>query len=829
VNKPPRTKIIHDCEPGVTRAVKWWSGHHVQGNKMHPSEQTKRAAFLTDRSRTIMSWSPACEALFGAAAPRMIGQPLYTLLAEESEREWSAHWLSEADVAITTHYVRIVRADGRIIAAELEPQPQFNERGEWTGCVVHFSTTLGGVDSAAIGSIPLRDIINLLPGAFYVMRPDTSFAIWNKTLEKVVGRNATDMLDAHGIDMFDLTDRRLVESKVRQIFETGAQVFVEATLIDRAARGTPYLLCGTRIECMGKPYLCGMGFDISHRFEQEQKLLLRDRALHAASNGIVITRIAGRESPIEYVNPAFERITGYRLDEVVGRDSRFMAAPGVDLNERAELRRAIDERREVHVTFRNLRKNGEIFWNDLTITPVTDTRGQISHYIGVINDVTASKQRTALLEHEVNHDALTGLANRTLMWDRLEQAIHLAQRNKSLVATVLTDLNGFKLINDTFGHEAGDAVLVAVAKRLQASVRESDTVARLSGDEFVLVLTNQPSLRYTLRMIERLRQSMMRPVSFKGQEIAVGASLGVSVYPHDGESAFELVRAADVAMYHAKATKRNEVHFFSPDMKTSTEAKLQLESNMRTAVENKQLFLVFQPRICLGSARILGFEALLRWRHPQQGVLLPSSFLAEAEENGMIIPFGNTVLELACAFLQRMRQCGYPDLPVSVNVSQREFLAPHYVEHLAEILNRNDIAPELVEIELREESLIRNYGKGRDLLMQLNELGVLRSVDAFGNGLSDLNYLQKLPLSHIKMAKLAVHQISAETRSGPMAKTLIDISHNLNVRVVADCVETRAQMEFLRGHHCDEMQGLYFREPLPIEAIEELMVTGAEI
>ncbi|MEO7497077.1 MAG: EAL domain-containing protein [Massilia sp.] len=795
---------------------------------MHPSESTKHAAFLTDRDRHVLTWNAECEDLFGIPGQAIIGQPASRLLTEESAIACAESWRGASASALPPLLVRIVRGDGRVMAAEIGPVAQYDQHGQFNGFIVRFVTELGETESAAIGSMPLRDIINLLPGTFYVLRADGTFVLWNKTLEEVVGRDAAEMQQAHSAEMFDVSERRLIDAKVRQVFETGEKVYVEANLLDKDGRATPYLLCGARIERMGQLYLCGMGFDVAARRAQEEQLRLRERALHAASNGIVITRCAGPDSPIEYVNPAFERITGYRFDEVVGRDSRFMAAPGMDERERDELRRAVEERREVNVTLRNVRKNGELFWNDLTITPVADAKGQISHFIGVIVDVTASKQRTAHLEHEVNHDALTGLANRTLMWDRLEQALHLAQRNKSLVATVLIDLNGFKQINDTHGHEAGDEVLVVVAKRLQASVRETDTVARLSGDEFVLVLANQPSLRYTVRMLERLRQGMNKPVAFDSTEIPVGASMGVSIYPHDGDTAFDLVRAADVAMYHAKATKRNEIHFFSSDMKSSTEAKQQLENSMQTAVEKGQLFLLYQPRICLQTGNIKGFEALLRWRHAQQGVLLPASFLPEAEENGMIIPFGHLVLEEVCQFLHRMRERGYPDLPVSVNVSHREYVAPHYVEHVAEVLRRNEIAPELLEIELHEEALVRNHHLGRDLVAQLSELGVLRSVDAFGDGLSDLNYLQKLPLSHIKMSKVAVHQISAETRTGPMAKTLIDIGHNLNVPVIAECVETRAQMEFLRTNACDEMQGRYFKGPLAADAIEELLTAGAD-
>jgi EAL domain-containing protein (putative c-di-GMP-specific phosphodiesterase class I) len=326
-------------------------------------------------------------------------------------------------------------------------------------------------------------------------------------------------------------------------------------------------------------------------------------------------------------------------------------------------------------------------------------------------------------------------------------------------------------------------------------------------------------------MVERLRQGMARPVVFGTTEIDVGAAIGVSVFPHDGNTAFELVRAADVAMYHGKASRKNEVHFFSPDMKTTSEAKQRFENTMRSAVEKNQLFVLFQPKICLQSGRIRGFEAFMRWNHPDPGLLLPSTFLSDAEENGMIVPFGDLVLDHTCAFLQRLAKAGFGDLPVSINVSQREYGRPNYVAHVADVLSKYRLAPSLLEIEVREEGLVRDHRVGAEVLAQLSELGVLRSVDAFGNGLSDLNYLQKLPLSHVKLAKVAVHQISPETRRGAMAKSLIDIGHNMNLTVIAECVETRVQMEFLKSNLCDEMQGLYYKEPLSADAAEQLLAT----
>lgn len=783
-------------------------------------------ALSVDPAGTITSWNDACEAVFGYDAASIIGQPVATLLVDACRAALAACW-SEAPARCDRFDVQIQRADGSVQAAEMRICPGYGPEAALDACIVLLQAEPDQSEAGLVGRMPLSSVIDVLPGTFYVLRPNGSLVLWNKTLEQVTSMTSEQMQQANVLDMFDLAERRVLGARMRDVFERNVPVFVEANYVDRYGRATPFLLCGARIACHGRHYLCGMGLDITQRRQQEERLRLRERALHATSNGLLITRCAGDDNLIEYVNPAFERITGYSADDVLGRDPRFMGDPGLDGAERAQLREAVRERRELNVIFRNRRKNGEIFWNDLTVTPVTDGRGKVTHFIGVINDITAVKKHTADLEHEVNHDALTGLANRNLLWDRLEQAIHLAQRNKTLVATVLIDLDGFKQINDSYGHEAGDAVLVMVARRLQSSVRESDTVARLSGDEFVLVLANQPSLRFTLRMIERLRASLNRPVTLDHVEIEVGGSIGVAVYPHDGHGALDLVRAADVAMYHAKASRGRQVHFFSSDMKSTTEAKQKMEDDMHAAIERGELFLLYQPKVCLRSGRIQGLEALLRWRHPEHGIMLPGAFLAEAEENGMIIPIGMHVFDEACRFMQRLIQAGRSDLPISVNVSYREYSRPHYVTDLDAAMRSCGLDAGLLELELREDGLNTNHHLGLEVLSQLSEIGVRRSVDAFGDGMSDLGYLQKLPLSHLKLARRAVHRISHEAGSGALAKSLIDIGHNLGLPVIAKGVESRIQMDVLKSHQCDEIQGLYFSEPLGEEALSALLAAGA--
>ncbi|WP_036165487.1 bifunctional diguanylate cyclase/phosphodiesterase [Massilia sp. 9096] len=790
---------------------------------MFELEPSARAVLLTDDAGAITTWNAGCSALFGLQAEQVLGRSITTLLTPSGRDAWSAGWGALATrLEGAELHLDLQCAQGRVCAASLALAPQFDAGGFLTGCAVAIATEFDrdAPESQHVARTPLAAVVDTFPGNFYVLNREGRFMLWNQNLERITEMTPEELAVARGPDLLDLPQRALMLDAMRRTFELGEEMRLEVDYVSKSGREYPVLLGGNKVRCNGGEYLFGMGIDIAARRARERELRLRERALHAASNGILITRHQGADNLIEYVNPAFERITGYPAREVIGKDPRFMAAPGIDAAERAQLRQAVAAERPLNVVLRNLRKNGELFWNDLNITPVQDEHGKVSHYIGVINDVTAARQRTAHLEHEVNHDPLTGLANRNLLWDRLEQALHLAQRQKSLVATVLLDLNNFKAINDTFGHEAGDVVLKVVARRLQASVRDSDTVARMSGDEFVLVLSNQPSLRFTLRMIERLRQSFAIPVAFGGREIPVGASVGVSLYPHDGASAADLVRAADVAMYHGKGGGHSNVHFFSADMKSSSEAKLRLETSLRDALERDELFLLYQPRMSFDSGKITGFEALLRWRHPEDGVLPPARFLAEAEESGLIVQIGQRVLDQACAFAARLRALGFV-LPVAVNVSQREYIQPGFMASLGDCLARHRLDAHGLALDLRLDGLIRNPALGRELAAQLRELGVALSVDGVGAGLCDLLYLQQLAASQIKLAHGAVHQ-SADG-GGAVAKSLIDIGHNLDMEVIGEAVETRAQMEFLKSHGCDHMQGTWFCEPLAAEAAQRLL------
>jgi diguanylate cyclase (GGDEF)-like protein/PAS domain S-box-containing protein len=682
-----------------------------------------------------------------------------------------------------------------------------------------------GQDPAAlVGAAALCDVVNLLAGSFFIINEAGHFILWNKKVEQASGLTPAQLNNIHMLELVAQADRPKVAEAFCTVFNQNEQVEVEANLLLKG-ESVPYALWGSRMCAHGQAYLCGMGMDLVANSRQRSDLELCKRALHAANNGIVITRCEGHDNPIEYVNPAFERISGYSAEDCIGRDSRFMAAPGLDQPQRTELQLAIRQQRPTSVVFRNCRKNGEQFWNQLAITPVRDSADQVSHFIGIVEDITALKERTAQLEYQVTHDPLTGVANRTLLRDRLEHAVHAARRKNELVSVVLMDLNKFKEINDTLGHDAGDEVLRQVAARLQSATRDTDTVARLGGDEFVLVLAAKPSLRFTLRSLERVRLAMAAPLNVVGRRLSVGASMGVAMFPQDGNGLSDLLKAADAAMYAGKCGGPDAVHFYSSAIAASLEARHRSETALREALEHDDIFLVYQPHVCVATGRLHGLEALLRWRHPEHGELLPADFLPDAEENGLIIPLGRRVLEDICGTLIRLEELGYSDIPVSMNASSREFSQRDYLPHIAKRLEYYGAHPDRLTLELCESQLMRNPDQARHLAQGMEEIGIGLALDEFGGGLTNLSCLQAIAVRQLKMVGKSIQWIGNGGDRGVLARNILDIGHNLNIGVIATAVENSLQRDFLAANRCPSMQGRFISAPLTGNALEQWLET----
>ncbi|MBC8746831.1 MULTISPECIES: sensor domain-containing protein [Paraburkholderia] len=566
--------------------------------------------------------------------------------------------------------------------------------------------------------------------------------------------------------------------------------------------------------------------DITERKRADLALRLQSRALDASVNAILITAPSPSGNLIEYVNPAFMRITGYDPAEVIGHDCRVLQRDDRDQEGVALIREALAANREVSAVVRNYRKDGALFWNQLFIAPVPNAEGVITHHIGVINDVTELIRYQEQLEYQANYDGLTRLPNRNLLRDRLEHALVVAQRHHTGVAVVFLDLDGFKNVNDSLGHSVGDRLLGVVAERLARCSRTSDTVARHGGDEFVIVMTDTVDEQSLITWMERARASIAEPVWLDGTELYVGCSMGASLFPQDGEDAETLMKKADVAMYRAKDMGRNTFQFYQPEMNASAGARLNLERRLRRALRDKEFLLHYQPQVDIGSGQIVGIEALVRWHDPEVGLVPPSSFIPLAEESGLIGPLSEWVLREACRQNKAWQDQGLPPARVSVNLSARVFQQRDIAKLVMQVLDETGLEPKYLELELTESTIMRNAEEAVSMLNELHALGIGLAIDDFGTGYSSLSYLKRFPVDRLKIDRSFVSDIGVSGDDETITSAIIALAHSLKLQVIAEGVETSAQLEFLKERACDEMQGFYFARPLSTEAISELLHGG---
>ncbi|HJV83996.1 MAG TPA: EAL domain-containing protein [Noviherbaspirillum sp.] len=564
----------------------------------------------------------------------------------------------------------------------------------------------------------------------------------------------------------------------------------------------------------------------SGRLAAEASSHLRERAIEASANAIIITSARAPDYPVEYVNSAFERITGYSASEVIGHSLRFLHAPEREQPGLEAIRTLVQEQREGHAIVRNYRKDGTPFWSDVHIAPVRNDAGEVSHFVAAKYDITAMKNYEEELEFQANRDALTGLANRNLLRDRLGQAIAYAARYDHLVWVVFINLDRFKLVNDTLGFEAGDALLVKIAERLKAAVRDTDTVGRLSGDEFVLVLPERTGEILAATAVQRMIDAVTAPLSIGGQEIFPSCSVGVAAFPADGGDAEILVKHAHIAMYRAKESGSNNFQFYAPEMNERAVERLRIESDLRNALDRNEFLLHYQPQVDLRSGRIIAAEALIRWRHPELGMVPPARFIGLAEETGLIQPIGAWVLRTACRQNKAWHDAGLGHPRVAVNLSVRQFAQEDLVQSIAATLEETGLEPRYLDIEVTESLVMADVERAITVLRELKMLGVQLSIDDFGTGYSSLAYLKRFPVDVLKIDKSFVQDVTNDPDDAAIVRSIISLAHSLRIHVIAEGVETDTQLAYLRRHGCDQMQGYYFSRPLPPEEFESTLREG---
>ncbi len=552
-----------------------------------------------------------------------------------------------------------------------------------------------------------------------------------------------------------------------------------------------------------------------------QKFLL---AVEQSSNMIVITDEHGI---IEYCNPIFCEITGYQKQEVIGKSPSVLKSGLTDHKVYEELWKTIQSGKAWNGEFLDRKKNGDVYWCLQSISPVKNKIGKITHFIAITQDISERKYNEKMIQQLAFYDPLTDLPNRMLFKDRLEQAKLQAIRNKTLFALLYLDLDRFKNINDSLGHLIGDKLLIAIAARLKKTLHEQDTIARLGGDEFAIIICDLIKIEAVNELANKIIHIITQPIFIDEHELFITTSIGISTFPNDADQTDELIKKADKALYQAKDAGRNNYEFFNEAMNVLSLRRLKLEKELRIAVKLKQLVLHYQPKFDLNTEKMIGVEALLRWTHPQLGVISPVEFIPIAEETGLIIEMSEWVLKTACDDLNNWQQKIGLQVPVAVNLSARQFRELNLLSQIKLIQERAGISAELLEFEITESMIMNNPEQVIKVLEDFKNEGFKLSIDDFGTGYSSLNYLKRFPVDHLKIDYSFVRDIICDKNDASIVMAIIALAHSLNLKVIAEGVSNSEQLAFLKQHQCEVVQGFYFSRPINSEALMEFMQSRA--
>ncbi|WP_332827432.1 EAL domain-containing protein [Ramlibacter sp.] len=587
------------------------------------------------------------------------------------------------------------------------------------------------------------------------------------------------------------------------------------------------------LELRGFPFGAGLALhlrDVTARRRAQQHLMLLEGSIARLNDIVIITEAAPFRAPgprIVFVNEAFERRTGYSRDEVIGHSPRLLQGPDTQRPQLDRIRAALEQWERVRVDLINYTKAGEPYWVDLDVSPVWDEARRLTHWVAVGRDITERKRDEEKIQYLAFYDPLTQLPNRQMLLDRLNEAVGESGHARE-GALMFIDLDNFKVLNDTLGHQKGDLLLQQVARRLRNCVAKGDLVARLGGDEFVVLLENRPDkpldpVTAAEAVSQRILEGLGEPYVLPGYLHHSTCSIGVTLFGKAPSSVNELLKQADLAMYQAKAAGRNAVRFFDPEMQAVASANAALASDLRQAWRDNQLKIEYQPQVGM-DGRMFGVEALLRWEHPTRGIVRPDEFIPTAEETSLIIPIGHWVLEAACAQLAEWAK--RPDrshLSIAVNVSVRQFRHPDFIDEVMTCVRRTGIRPDRLKLELTESLLADHLDAAIAKMRNLKDMGVRLSVDDFGIGYSSLSYLKRLPIDELKIDRAFVKDILVDGNDAAIAGTIIGLCRSLGLEVIAEGVETEEQRAFLHRQGCERYQGYLYCRPLPLANLEAFM------
>jgi diguanylate cyclase (GGDEF)-like protein/PAS domain S-box-containing protein len=727
-------------------------------------------------------------------------------------------WLSARHM--NKEYKKRLKAENALIGMNTELEARVADR---TGMLEQQTTALA--EQAAL--------LDLAHDAIYVRDMKNRILFWNRGAETMYGWPAEMTLGK--------ITRELFKTEFSQpIAEIDAQLLRENHWEGEAIH---YTRDGTRInvacrwalqrESNGVPVrILSLVHDITLRKHAEEALFVeKERAqvtLNSIGDAVICTDISGK---ITFINLIAERMTGWSSKQATGRPMPEVFQILKDANRETipnPMDLAVEQNRTMSLPLNCIliRRDGVEIPIEDSVSPIHDREGKVTGAVIVFRDVSAARAMTLQVTHTAQHDYLTGLPNRILLNDRIEQAIALAPRHGKTSAVLFLDLDGFKHINDSLGHSIGDKLLQSIARRLVPCVRSADTVSRQGGDEFVVLLSEMAQPEDAAITARRILHAIAEPHLIDGHDLHVTSSIGVSVFPDDGRDAETLIQNADTAMYQAKENGHQSYKFFKSAMNERAVARQSIEEGLRRALERNEFTLHYQPKINLKTGAITGAEALLRWTHPVRGPVSPAQFIPVAEDCGLILPIGNWALREACMQAQAWRGAGLPLTAMAVNISAMEFRNEHFLEGVFEILRETGYDPRCLELELTESVLMKRAESTESILKALKAKGVRVAVDDFGTGYSSLSYLRKFPIDSLKIDQSFVRQITSSPDETSIVTAILSMAQSLKLRVVAEGVETQAELLFLQAHNCEEAQGYYFSRPVPADKFAQLLASG---
>jgi diguanylate cyclase (GGDEF)-like protein/PAS domain S-box-containing protein len=671
-----------------------------------------------------------------------------------------------------------------------------------------------------------RDFVSFLDNSsdfIYFKDKDSRFRFASQTLANITGHaHWRDMTGKHDLEVFPPETAKIYHDEELPILRDGKPLLnrMDPYFDADGNRGWVSTSKWPLVDALGHVEgLFGISRDVTVHKRNEERLQLAASVFHNSREGIIIT---GTDGTIVEVNEAFTNITGYSREEVIGQNPRILSSGRHNDQHYADLWQSLLQKGHWYGEIWNRRKSGEIYAEMLTITTVRDEQDQPQNYVALFSDITTAKVHAQHLEHIAHYDALTNLPNRVLLADRLKQAMLQVQRRAQRLAVVYLDLDGFKVVNDSHGHEAGDHLLVALADRMKAALREGDTLARIGGDEFVAVLVDLVDATESMPMLSRLLLAASEPVDWEGGTICVSASLGVTLYPQEEEiDADQLQRQADQAMYQAKLSGKNRYHFFDATHDRHVREHHESLAHIRSAIAGGEFVLHYQPKVHMRSGRVVGAEALIRWQHPQRGLLAPVEFLPVIEDNVLAVELDEWVLGTALGQMQAWQHAGTP-MPVSINIGARSLQQADFVQRLRTILLAYpDVNPAHVQLEVLETSALEDIGRVSRTMDECRQLGVSFALDDFGTGYSSLTYVKRLPVSLLKIDKSFVREMLTDQDDMAILRAVISLAEAFQQGVIAEGVETLEHGLALMDLGCELAQGYFIARALPARQFAE--------